>query len=270
MNSTRKGAIIIVLAFITIALIMWVIWLGKKAQETVQVAVYAQGMYKNQIVTDPESQFEPYDMLKAEYEKLSVTYENGETRRRIMTWDEVSGLKGWYAAYPLMQGDYVQYRSFISTKTDNSNTVLYNFPGKEIVSFDIDTDLIGTFKTFLEPGDKINIQAIYSDTLSETKDDGYGNVTTEDVEVFRTEKAFNGITIADMLNSSDSSVLDMYAYYNQLSSYQQSTLDNDSSWQSSTQPAKILVALTPEELERYYYYKNKDAEFEVSLPQRTE
>lgn len=270
MNSSKKYGTIIILAFVTLALIFWVIWLGRKAQETVNVAVYNQGLYKNQMVINPEEQFRPYEMLKAEYEKLSVTYENGETRRRVMLWDEVKDLAGWYAAYPLMEGDYVQYRSFIGKKTDNSSTVLYNFPGKEIVSFDIDTDLISTFKTFLEPGDKINIQATFSGTLEETKDDGYGNTSTEEVEVFRTEKAFNGITIADMLNSSDSSVLDMYAYYNQLSSYQQSILDNDSDWKNSTTPSKILVALTPEELDRYYYYKNKDATFEVSLPQRTE
>lgn len=270
-NANKKSGIIIGLVFVTILLIAWVIWLGHKAQETVTVAVYAQGLYKNQLITNPETMFEPYEMLRAEYEKLSVTYENGETKRRIMLYEEVPQLKGWYAAYPLMQGDYVQYRSFIGKKTDNSNTVLYNFPGKEIVSFDIDTGLIGTFKTFLEPGDKINVQATYKETIEENKDDGTGmNLSKEEVDVFRTERAFSGIAIADMLNDQDSSILDMYAYYNNLSAYQQSSLDNDSSWKSSTSPSKVLVALTPEELERYYYYKNKDATFEVSLPQRAE
>ena len=269
-NSNKKGGILLAMLFVTICLIAWVVWLGHKAQETIQVAVYSQSLYKNQLITDPQSMFEPYDMLVAEYEKLSVTYENGETRRRIMLWEEVPELKGWYAAYPLMQGDYVQYRSFIGKRTDNTDTVLYNFPGKEVIEFDIDTDLLSTFKSFLEPGDRINVQAVYKDSITELIDDGYGNTKEEEIEVFRTEKAFNGITIADMLNSKNSSVLDLYAYYNNLSTYQQANLDADSSWQTQTTPSKLLMALTPEELDRYYYYKNKEAQFEVSLPQRTE
>ena len=278
-NSSKKYGLIAVLALVTLLLISWVVYLGRKAQETVDVAVYNKGMYKNQMVTDPEKQFKKYQMLKAEYEKLSITYENGKTVRRIMLWDEVPQLAGYYAAYPLMEGDYVQYRSFIGRKMDNSNTILYNFPGKEVVKFDIDTDLTSTFKTFLEPGDKVNIQATYAETLTEEDDQlvnvGMGGAqgmqkSKKEIDVFRTENAFQGIVIADMLNSKDNSVLDMFAYYNQLSAYEQSMLDNDSEWQDSVQPKTILVALTPEEKERYYYYKNKQATFEVSLPQRTE
>lgn len=272
LNSNKKSGTIIILAFITIGLIAWVVFLGHKAQETVRVAVFKQGMYKNQVVTDPTVFFEPYDMLRAEYEKLSVTSENGSSTRRIILWDEVGKLKGWYAAYPLMQGDYVQYREFVSAKIDNSKTVLYNFPGKEIVSFDIKTDLISTFKTFIEPGDKVNIQATYMDKLKDTQGNGEETADSgdEEIEVFRTEKAFNGIVIADMLNSSDQSVLDLYAYFNSLSAYQQARLEGDSSWTKQTQPTKVLVALSPEELDRYFYYKNKQATFEVTLPQRAE
>jgi hypothetical protein len=226
------------------------------------VAVFAQNVYKNQVIT--ADMLEPYEMLKGEYEKLYQVDENGNKQRRILTWDEADMVINSFAAYPLQQGTYAEYRQFIKSRVDNSDSVLYSFPGKEIVSFDIGGSDLSTFKTFLQPGDRVNIQAIFSDTIK----NGNGNSETS---VFRTETAFGDVMIADLLNSSGSSILDIYEEYNDLTVWEQAALDEDSSFQSKTQPSSLLVALTPDELERYYYYKSKSGiEFKMTLPQRTE
>ena len=77
--------------------------------------------------------------------------------------------------------------------------------------------------------------------------------------------------VADLLNASGGSILDIYAGYNEMTVWQQAQLDASASFQESTEPTSLLVALTPDELDRYYYYKSKnDVEFKISLPQRTE
>ena len=53
--------------------------------------------------------------------------------------------------------------------------------------------------------------------------------------------------------------------------YQQAQLDASTTFQQSVEPADLLVALTPEELYRYYYLlKKENVEFKMSLPQRVE
>lgn len=257
-NESKRSGVIVLLIVITMALIGWVLWMGHKAQDTITVAVLAQNVYKNQVIT--AEMLEPYEMIKAEYEKLYEVDENGNKARRILTWDEADMVINSFAAYPLQQGTYAEYRSFIQSRVDNSDSVLYSFPGKEIVSFDIGTGDLGTFKTFLQPGDKVNIQAIFKDSQNDS-----------DMEIIRTETAFTDVMIADLLNSSGESILDIYTEYKDLTVWQQANLDDSSSFKADTSPSSLLVALTPEELERYYYYVSKDGlEFRMTLPQRTE
>ena len=257
-NEGKRSGVIVILIVITLALIGWVMWMGQKAQDTITVAVLAQNVYKNQVIT--AEMLEPYEMIRAEYEKLYEVDENGNKSRRILLWDEADMVINSFAAYPLQQGTYAEYRSFIQSRVDNSDSVLYSFPGKEIVSFDVGTNDLQTFKTFLQPGDKVNIQAIFRDSQSE-----------EGIEIVKTETAFTDVMIADLLNGNGESILDIYTEYNDLTVWQQANMDKSGSFKSSTEPSSLLVALTNEELERYYYYMSKDnIEFKMTLPQRTE
>lgn len=259
-NAGKRMSIIVGLVVATIGLIVWVLIMGQKAQQTVKVAVLAQNVYKNQVIT--ADMLEPYDMLIAEYEKLYEVDENGNKSRRILTWDEAEMVINAFAAYPLQKGTYAEYRSFIKSKVDNSDSVLYSFPGKEIVSFDVGESDLRTFKTFLQPGDKINIQAIFTDKQK---------VGEEEIDVFKTEVAFGDVMVADLLNSSGESILDIYTEYNNLTVWEQANMESDSDFQKNTEPSSLLVALTLDELERYYYYISKDdIEFRMTLPQRTE
>lgn len=252
---------------ITLALMVFVFIMSAKATETVQVCMLTQNVYKNQMITS--SMVEPYDMIKAEFEKYAITQQNGTTKRRIVLWEEKDSLVGMYAAYSLKANTYCEYADYINSRTDNSDTVLYSYPGKEIVAFDIGSSDLNVFKTYLQTGDRINIEGIYSESTRVKISNGDGTYTNETVETYKTETVFQDIVIADMLNSSNDSILDLYAEYDSYSTYKQAQLDVDADWQASVTPSKLLVALTPEEKDRYYYYTSKSGiEFKVSLPQR--
>lgn len=268
-NQSKKSLLLVVVVVITALLITWVYAMGKKATDTVTVVMTSQSIYKNQQIT--ESMLQPYDMVKAEFEKYATVSESGTVTRRILLWDEASMIIGSYAAYPLQANTLAEYRSFYKSKIDNSDSVLYSFPGKEIVSLDIATTDLQTFKTFLEPGDRITITAVYTSEETVKTSDGFGGTTTEKVQTYKSEKVFQDIFVADLLNQKGDSILDIYEDYNGRSVSQQAALDASSSFQDSVEPKSLLVALTPEEKELYYYYLSKnDVTFRMSLPQRVE
>lgn len=155
----------------------------------------------------------------------------------------------------------------VTSRTDNTDTVLYSFPGKNIVSLSLGDSDLTTFKTFLQPGDRVNVTAIYKNEQQlDTSDGGQ-----ETVSATRQETVFKDIMIADLLNNSGESVLDLYASYNDMTTYEQAALDSDEEWKERITPATLLVALTPEEEALYYDYLSKsEVEFHMSLPQRTE
>ena len=268
-NQSKKNSYIVGILIITVILILWVYAMGKKAEDTVQVTMVNQNIYKNQVIS--ESMLQPYNMIKGEYEKYAVADSNGQPSRKILLWSEHEMIIDSFAAYPIQADTYAEYRSFIKSRVNNSDNVLYSFPGKEIVPLDIGATELQTFKTFLQPGDRLNIEAIFSEKATIASDDGFGGVTRTQVDVLKTENVFTDIMIADLLNNSGESILDIYASYRDKSVYDQAALDVDQTFKDSTSPKSLLVALTPEEKARYYYYVSKtDVTFRVSLPQRVQ
>ena len=267
-NSVRSSGFVVALIILAVLAIVWVWTIGKKAEETVRVAMWSQNVYKNQVVTS--EMLEPYDMLLGEYEKLSIVKSNsGAQTRRVVLWDEAKSIIGGFAAYPLQAGTYVEYRTLVKSRIDNSDSVLYSFPGRDIVELDVDSSELKVFKTFIQPGDRLNITALYSDEVGIQTDDGYGNTITEQKTVFRSETVFNDLVVADMLNNSGESILDIYAEYNDMTVWQQVQMQQDPTFNERTEPASLIVALTPEEQDRYYYYLSKDnVELRLSMPQR--
>ena len=267
-NSVRSSGFVVALIILAVLAIVWVWTIGKKAEETVRVAMWSQNVYKNQVVTS--EMLEPYDMLLGEYEKLSIVKSNsGAQTRRVVLWDEAKSIIGGFAAYPLQAGTYVEYRTLVKSRIDNSDSVLYSFPGRDIVELDVDSSELKVYKTFIQPGDRLNITAIYSDEVGIQTDDGYGNTITEQKTVFRSETVFNDLVVADMLNNSGESILDIYAEYNDMTVWQQVQMQQDPTFNERTEPASLIVALTPEEQDRYYYYLSKDnVELRLSMPQR--
>ena len=268
-NQRRKNLYIILILAITMILIAWVYTMGRKAEETVTVCMTSQNIYKNQVIS--EDMLMPYDMLRGEYEKFSIVDDGGVKKRRVVLWDETDVILNTFAAYPIQANTYCEYRSFIKSRTDNSDNVLYSFPGKEIVPLEIATNELQSFKTFLQPGDRVNITAVFSQRETLIGDDGFGGQTRTQIDTFKSEDVFNDIMIADLINNAGESILDIYADYNNRTTYEQAQLDLSQTFQDSVDPRTLLVALTPDELDRYYYYLSKSqVEFKMSLPQRVE
>lgn len=264
-NQSKKNMLLVGVMAITVLLIVWVYIMGKKAEDTVSVAMWAENVYKNQTIT--ENQLIEYKMLKGEFEKYAVSDSNGAKSRRIVLWEERDKLYNAFAAYPLQANTVCMISDIVMSRTDNSDTVLYSYPGKNILALELGDSDLTTFKTFLQPGDRVNITAIYTIKDNVELSDG-GN---EQVESIRQETVFKDIMVADLLNQEGASVLDLYASYNDMTVYQQAYLDADEAWQDSVQPSTLLVALTPEEEALYYEYLSKgNIEFHMSLPQRTE
>lgn len=264
-NQSKKNMLLIGVIVVTVLLIMWVYVMGRKAEDTVSVVMWSENIYKNETIT--ESQLIEYKMLKGEFEKYAVSNSNGAKSRRIVLWEERSKLYNTFAAYPLQANTVCMITDVVTSRTDNTDTVLYSYPGKNVLALQLGESDLQTFKTFLQPGDRVNITAIY--TTEDTIDLSDGGKET--VEAIRQEQVFKDIMIADLLNQKGDSVLDLYASYNDMTVYQQAYLDADESWQDDVQPSTLLVALTPEEENLYYEYLSKgNIEFHMSLPQRTE
>lgn len=268
-NQSKKTMLLAVVVVITVVLILWVYTMGRKAEQYVSVAMWAEPIYKNEVIT--ESMVKEYKMLKGEFEKYASTSTDGTKKRRIVLWEERGKLVNTFAAYPLQQDTVAMINAVVTSRTDNSDSVLYSYPGKVIVPLEVGDSELKSFKTFLQPGDRINITAIFKSTEKVVQDDGYGGTTTTNVDTFREESLFKDIMVADLLNNNGDSILDIYASYNQKTVYQQAALDASESFQQSVTPSSLLVALTPEEEALYYKALSKDdVTFKVSLPQRTE
>ena len=266
-NQVKKSSLAILLIIITAGLIFWVMQMGQKAEETIQVTLLAQNVYKNQLIT--EDMLKPYDMLVAEYEKYALVSSDGATKRKLLLWSEKDKVVNGFAAYPLMIDTYAEYRNFIKSRVDNTDNALYSFPGKYLVPLTIDGADLDAFKTYLKPGDRLTIEAVFNETISVESVDEYGTVTKTDVDTFKTETVFGDILTADIKNSSGESILDIYANYRELTVWDQAALDASASFKDKTRAQTLVVALTPEEKERYYYYLSKgNIKFKASLPQR--
>lgn len=267
LNESKRSLNIYVIGGVTLLLILWVVYMGFKAERTVKVVMLNQDVYKNQVIT--EDMLKPYDMLQAEFEKYAVVDSNGTKKRRLILWDERNKIINAFAAYPLKKDTLLEYRDLIKSRLDNKDTVMYSFPGKEIVPLKIEQQELEAFKSFLRPGDRLNVQAVFSDKVTVTESDGYGGMTTNKIDVFKTETVFGDIMVADLLNAKGESILDIYEWYNTLSVWDQAKLDASQQFRDRTTPRTLLVALTPDEKERYYYYLSKpNITFKVSLPQR--
>jgi hypothetical protein len=244
--------------------VVYVSLVGRNASKSVQVAQLKSSVYKNQPIT--LDMLQPYDMLQAEYDKqiMSTANSDGTVEKRLVAWKDVQGYlsQGAFAAYQLPKESFLDLRTLMTSRVDNSDSVLYSFPGKEVVQLEVNGADLNAFKTFIQPGDKVNIDAIYSEDMQSGNDR---------VKIYRSEPVFTGIMIADIINSSGSSVLDMYAEYNAMSEVDKAALDNDATWKEQTEPSSLLVALTPDEKDSYYKFLNRDnVKFKVSLPQRAD
>ena len=269
LNKSKNLIPTIVVGAITALVIVWVAITGRKAEETVSVVMVKSPMYKNEVMT--EDNMMEYKMIRAEFEKYSIKRDDGTVYQRLLLWKDREKAVNTFAAYPIQKETLLETRSLIISRVDNTDSVLYSFPAKEIVELSVGGSELNSFKTFLQPGDRVNVDAIFTERITKQKDDGFGGTTTEDVEVSKTEPVFTGIMIADIINGQGQSVLDIYQKYNSATVQEQVALDSSDEFREKTEPKTLLIALTPDEKDRYYQYLSKNGStFRISLPQRGE
>lgn len=269
-------AILIIAACVGATFFLWVFVSAKT--RTISVCMWNGNHAKNSVV-NADAVVE-YKMLIGEYESYATT--DGVTAR-IIKWEDRGLLNGRYCTRNVYGATVVMLDDLMDEKINNTDMLLYNFPGREIVSLDVGTSDMDAYKQFLMPGDRINITAVMSverevRTEDMTQDgsvatnpfsttDSKDNTMTENV--ITTEPLFDSIYIADMLNGDGESVLDLMERFNALTPQQQAQVSASDSWKQQTTPETLLVALTKEELLRYYKYADRDGiTFRVSLPQR--
>lgn len=272
-------AILIIGACVGATFFLWVFVSAKT--RTVSVCMWNGNHAKNSTVnTDAVVE---YKMLIGEYESYATT--DGVTAR-IIKWEDRGLLNGRYCTRNVYGGTVVMLDDLMDEKINNTDMLLYNYPGREIVSLAVGESDMEAYKGFLMPGDRINITAVITaeKTVLTTDIDNQSGSTTGDFfnqggsstksdeiteEVITTEPLFDSIYIADMLNKDGESVLDLMERFNALTPTQQAQLAGTDSWKEQTTPETLLVALTKEELLRYYKYAERDGvAFRVSLPQR--
>lgn len=269
LNKSKNLIPTIAVGAITALVIVWVAITGRKAEETVSVVMVKNPMYKNEVMT--EDNMMEYKMIRAEFEKYSIKRDDGTVYQRLLLWKDREKAVNTFAAYPIQKETLLETRSLIVSRVDNTDSVLYSFPAKEIVELSVGGSELNSFKTFLQPGDRVNVDAIFTERITKQKDDGFGGTTTEDVEVSKTEPVFTGIMIADIINGQGQSVLDIYQKYNSATVQEQVALDSSDEFREKTEPKTLLIALTPDEKDRYYQYLSKSGStFRISLPQRVE
>lgn len=265
-NNSMRNLLLIVVIFVTVMLIAWVFMIGKKAEKTVSVCMWSQEIYKNQQIT--EDMLVEYPMVEAEFNKYALDNKDVVKTNRIFLWESRNLLLGTFAAYPLHKDTIAFTSDVITSRIDNSDSVLYAFPGKDILPLEIDSQELKAFKTFLQPGDRLNITALFS-IESDVIDEDTGKQTK--IETIKEEQFLTDVMIADLLNSDGNSVLDIYESYRNRTVQQQAQLDATEAFQKSVEPETLLLAFTPEEKSRYYQFlAKKDVQFKISLPQRTE
>ena len=112
-NQNKRTMGIVAVGVVTFLLILWVFAMSQNATKTVQVAMYAKNIYKNQQIT--ADMFIPYDMLQSEYDNFASTYKDGTTKRKVILYSEVNTLVGTYAAYPLRAETYALWTDFFTS-----------------------------------------------------------------------------------------------------------------------------------------------------------
>ena len=254
-NKTKFSQQILVLvgALLIVAVVIVVNWWSSRdMRDVVEVAVFNGNVAQNAYISD--AMIGKQEMTTADYKRDAIVkMSDGSERRQIVLYRDKDDIIGKYAAN-YIRGNTPIYYDMVTTEFTKSNSYLYQMDGTELLKIDVDPNQFGNI---LVPGDKLNVRITYdSVTQSYLSEKDYLQLSDEEKkelgkEEQTTELLFSEVTVLDMLNSSGESIFDKYYALMSLPETQQQAQFADESFQSSIQPACILIAVTPEEAERY-------------------
>ena len=226
----------------------------------------------NSLIT--EDKIEAYDMYYKEFQQYgTMKFSDGSTRSILVRWSDRDLVVGQrYAAYNLRGGTVFLWDSTLKDQT-RKNSYLYNMTG-ELLNIQMNT--VQDFGDMVVPGDTLNIRATYSTTVYNLPTELEYRLSTESggtgtvgVEVAKTDMLFSEVSILDMLNSSGSSIFDIYYSYIGKTKAEQMMLLSDDNFLASVKPASILLECTAEEVERFMTLDEAGASYQITLLPRT-
>lgn len=226
----------------------------------------------NALIT--EDKIEPYDMYYKEFQNYgTMKFSDGSQRSTIVRWQDKDLVVGKrYAAYYLRNGTVLFWDSTLQDQT-RKNSYLYNMTGELL---NIQMTPTGDFGDMVVPGDSLNIRATYSTTvynlpteLEYRLSQEAGGNSNIGVTIEKTDMLFSEVTILDMLNSSGSSIFDIYYEYIAMTKTEQQQMLEDSGFLGKVKPASILLEVTAEEVERYMTLQAAGASYQMTLLPRT-
>ena len=264
--------LIIIGALILVAVVIVVNWWSSRdMRDTVEVAVFNTNVAQNAYIN--ASMITKQEMTTADYKRSAIVkMSDGTERRQIVLYqDAQNALVGKYAANYIRANTPIYYDA-VTTEYTKSNSYLYQMDGTELLKIDVDPKQFGDI---LVPGDKLNVRITYDETkykiLSEkdylklTDAERESLVTTTSV----TELMFSEVTVLDMLNASGESIFDKYYALMSMPEAQQKKKFADDNFKTSIEPKCILIAVTPEEAERYSILGGKTKGSLITLLPRT-
>lgn len=264
--------LVIIGAIILVAVVIGVNWWSSRdMRDTVEVAVFNTNVAQNAYIN--ASMITKQEMTTSDYKKSAIVQMSDGTERRqiVLYQDAQSALIGKYAANYVRANTPIYYDA-ITTEYTKSNSYLYQMDGTELLKIDVDPKQFGNI---LVPGDKLNIRITYDETtykiLSEKDYLQLSASEKEDLAVTSTvtELMFSEVTVLDMLNANGESIFDMYYSLISLPESQQRQKFADDSFKKSIEPKCILIAVTPEEAERYTILSGKTRGSLITLLPRT-
>ena len=261
--------IVLVLAVAGIIAVNW--WTSRDMRDVVEVAVFKNNVAQNAYISG--GMIDKMEMTTADYKRSAIVkMSDGTERRQIVLYqDAQKALVGKYAANYVRMNTPIYYDA-ITTEYTKANSYLYQMDGTELLKIDVDPKQFGNI---IVPGDKLNIRITYDENsykiisetdylqLSDDEKASLQNVTT------KTELMFSEVTILDMLNSKGDSIFDKYYSLMSLPEAQQRKQIADKDFQKAIEPTCVLIAVTPEEAERYTLLGGKTRGSLITLMPRT-
>lgn len=242
---------------------------SQQLRDTVDVVTLGSAVPQDGLIT--ESNMVKATMSAQEYARRGiVTLSDGTTRRAIVLWEERSAIIDTYASYYIRQNTPI-YWDVVSAQTPKQYSYLYNMDG-ELLKLAIDG---ATFGKMLVPGDHINIRASYMEQVFTlpTEEEWLMQQQTgisAQTSVQRQILLFSNVAIVDILNDKGESIFDMYYELLALSRNEQAVMVASEEFIEATQPAEILLCVTPEEADRYMSIQANSPTYMMTLLPRTE
>lgn len=260
--------VILILGVAGVIFVNW--WMSKDMRDTVEVAVFKSNVAQNAYIS--AGMIDKMEMTTADYKRAAIVkMSDGTERRQIVLYSDAKSIVGKYAANYVRMNTPIYYDA-VTTEYTKANSYLYQMDGTELLKIDVDPKQFGDI---IVPGDKLNIRITYDEStykiisetdylqLSDEEKLGLQGVSS------KTELMFSEVTILDMLNSDGESIFDKYYALMSLPEKQQRAKIADSNFQKAIEPKSVLIAVTPEEAERYTLLGGKTKGSLITLLPRT-